>query len=88
VVHEYCESCPGSSYYARDDSWSFLDMILWAPAENRGAQATWRIRENSVRLANNTAAQVRDDGTPARFEMPGGTGVSDHWPLVVTLEIK
>jgi endonuclease/exonuclease/phosphatase family metal-dependent hydrolase len=88
VVHEYCESCPGSSYYARDDSWSFLDMILWAPAENRGAQATWQIRENSVRLANNTAAQVEDDGTPARFEMPGGTGVSDHWPLVVTLEIK
>jgi hypothetical protein len=63
-------------------------MILWAPAENRGAQATWQIRENSVRLANNTAAQVEDDGTPARFEMPGGTGVSDHWPLVVTLEIK
>jgi endonuclease/exonuclease/phosphatase family metal-dependent hydrolase len=87
VAHEFCDGCPGTNYYARDDNWSFLDMLLWAPAR-RGAHATWQLRESSVRIANATPAQVRDDGTPARFEMPGGRGVSDHWPLVMTLEIK
>lgn len=88
VVHELCAGCPGSSYYARDDSWSFLDMILWAPPEERSAHATWSIRENSVRIENGTDAQRREDGTPARFELTAGSGVSDHWPLAVTLEIK
>ncbi|MEX2494734.1 MAG: endonuclease/exonuclease/phosphatase family protein, partial [Woeseia sp.] len=87
VVHEHCAGCRGTSYYARDDSWSFLDMLLWSPAE-RSAHATWRLRENSVRIANGTRDQVRDDGTPARFELPEGTGVSDHWPLVFILETE
>lgn len=89
VVHEVgCAGCPGTSYYARDDSWSFLDMILWSPTRDRGADATWQIRADSVAIANQTAAQVTDDGTPARFELPGGLGVSDHWPLVMRIETK
>lgn len=88
VVHERCAGCPGTNYYPRDDSWSFLDMILWAPAESRGARATWGIRDGSVRIENRSKAQRRADGTPARFELPEGTGVSDHWPLAVTLETK
>jgi endonuclease/exonuclease/phosphatase family metal-dependent hydrolase len=91
VVHEKnCRdsrgACRGTSYYARDDTWSFLDMILWAPAQERGARATWRLRENSVRVANRTEEQLRDDGTPARFVLPAGSGVSDHWPLHFTIE--
>jgi len=31
---------------------------------------------------------VTPEGAPWRFEMPGGTGVSDHWPVVVDLETK
>jgi endonuclease/exonuclease/phosphatase family metal-dependent hydrolase len=91
VVHEQnCRdregSCRGTSYYARDNTWSFLDMILWAPAQDRGAHATWSLRGNSVRIANRTEEQVRDDGTPARFALPAGRGVSDHWPLHFTIE--
>jgi hypothetical protein len=93
VVHEQdCRDsqgvCRGTSYYARDNTWSFLDMILWAPAGNRGARATWDLRQNSVRVANATAAQVRADGTPARFAVAEEHGVSDHWPLQVTIEPK
>jgi len=93
VVHEQdCRDaagkCRGTSYYGRDDTWSYLDMILWAPSEDRGARATWGLRENSVRVANATAAQVRADGTPFRFELPDGSGVSDHWPLHFTIETK
>jgi endonuclease/exonuclease/phosphatase family metal-dependent hydrolase len=91
IVHEKnCRdrdgSCRGTSYYARDNTWSFLDMILWAPSQDRSARATWRLRGNSVRIANGTEEQVRDDGTPARFVLPAGSGVSDHWPLHFTIE--
>ena len=92
VAHDLgCADCRGTSYYAPSDDWSFLDMILWSPARfvnDRSINTTWRIRADSVAIANKTTAQVRDDGTPARFEMPGGSGVSDHWPMVVTIETK
>lgn len=89
IAHEVgCTGCPGTQYFAPDDSWSFLDMILWSPTRDRGVDATWQIRADSVAIANKTAAQVTDDGTPARFELPGGLGVSDHWPLMMTVEPK
>lgn len=89
VVHEQdCDGCRGTSYYPPDDSWSFLDMILWSPAQVRGAEATWQLAESSVQLANRTPEQVTAQGTPARFRMPGATGVSDHWPLVFSIELR
>lgn len=87
VVHEQGNAGKGTSYYAQDDSWSFLDMILWSPARNRG-DATWGLRENSVQIPNHIPAQVHDGVTPARFELPEGSGVSDHWPLLVAIELK
>lgn len=88
VVHERGNvGVPGTSYYDRDDSWSFLDMILWSPAKHRG-DAAWSLREDSVRVANRTPAQVEAGVRPARFELPGGSGVSDHWPLAADIELK
>ena len=89
VTHEVgCDGCKGTSYYAPRDDWSFLDMILWSPASASGENTTWRLSADSVRIANTTPSQVRPDGTPWRFEMPRGAGVSDHWPVVVTIETK
>lgn len=85
IAHETgCEGCRGTAYYARDDSWSFLDMILFSAS--RGENATLQIRAGSVKIANRTDAQVTTEGTPARFRSAERSGVSDHWPLVVTLE--
>ncbi len=85
VAHEFgCEACLGSYYYRRDDNWSYLDMILFSPA--RGAETTWRIRADSAWIANRTEAQVSLSGTPLRFDAAAHRGVSDHWPVVVTLE--
>lgn len=89
VTHDTgCGDCKGTNYYARNDSWSFLDMILWSPAGDRSERPTWQLRENSTHIANRTSDQVRADGTPARFNLPDGTGVSDHWPVVTTIELK
>ena len=85
IAHETgCEACPGTAYYARDDRWSFLDIILFSPS--RGENTTLQIRAGSVQIANAAEAQVTADGTPARFRSAERTGVSDHWPLVMTLE--
>ncbi len=85
IAHDAgCLGCRGSYYYARDDNWSYLDMILWSPA--RGENATWTIRADSFRVLNATAAQISATGAPARFSATTFTGVSDHWPLAVTLE--
>ncbi len=87
VAHEAgCAGCKGTSYYAPRNDWSFLDMILWSPATAGGEKTTWRLRADSVRIANAAPGQKRADGTPRRFEMPAGNGVSDHWPLVAGIE--
>ncbi len=86
VAHETgCADCPGTYYYPPADSWSFLDMILWA--RPRGSEkTTWQLREGSAQLVNSAPGQTSDSGTPERFELPAGTGISDHWPLLVTIE--
>ena len=87
VVHELgCGDCQGTHYYQPTDDWSFLDMILWSPGEARGAQATWNLRDNPCYVANRSPDQVLENGAPARFSLPEGTGVSDHWPLVATIQ--
>jgi endonuclease/exonuclease/phosphatase family metal-dependent hydrolase len=89
VAHESgCNLCRGTSYYARTGEWSFLDMILWSPAAAGGAETTWQLHADSTAVANAVPAQSTPEGWPARFALPEGSGVSDHWPLVVTLELK
>ncbi len=90
VVHEQGDvGGKGTNYYERGDSWSFLDMILFSPARGThdGDGRNWVVRDRSARIANKLAAQVHD-ATPARFRMPEGSGVSDHWPLLVAIELK
>lgn len=84
VAHDYCEGCAGTHYYAREDVWSFLDMILYSP--RRDGEPGWRIREGSVRLADDYPPQLNADGSPARYDALTGAGVSDHLPLLLTLE--
>jgi len=86
VSNDLCEGCAGTSYYPVDQTWSFLDMVLWKPC--CGAHATWGLRDSPVSIANTTDEQSLSDGTPRRFSLPDGTGVSDHWPVVLRIESK
>lgn len=86
VVHDECKGCRGTYYYARDDNWSFLDMIIVSGLN--GDHTSWRIKPGSVALANALPEQVTAKGTPARYRSETREGASDHWPLVVTLEQK
>lgn len=85
VAHDSCTDCPGTHYYGRDKNWSFLDIILYSPA--RGEKTTWGIRADSVQIVNRTDAQVQPPGIPLRYDAARKAGVSDHWPLAVTIEL-
>jgi hypothetical protein len=80
-----CRDCRGTYYYAPEDNWSFLDTILFSPA--RGEKTTGRIRADSVSIANRAHYQVTPAGAPQRHDSAARAGVSDHWPLVATIEI-
>jgi endonuclease/exonuclease/phosphatase family metal-dependent hydrolase len=82
VSNDHCEGCAGTQYYSRDESWSFLDMVVFASSEN--TDSAWQVR--SVEIANQLPAQVTAEGTPNRYRSAGRTGVSDHWPVLMTLE--
>lgn len=87
VAHETGDvGVRGTAYYAQDDNWSFLDMILWSPAKSPGA--SWALRTGSVRVPNRVPDQVHEGVSPARFELPEGRGVSDHWPLLAEIELN
>ncbi len=86
VAHDIgCTKCKGTYFYGRDRTWSYLDMILFAPA--RSGNTTARIRADSVAIANGIAAQVTADGTPQRHRSDERIGVSDHWPMIATIEV-
>jgi len=82
VSNDLCEGCAGTQYYSRDQSWSFLDMVIFAPSEN--VDSAWQVR--SVEIANQLPPQVTEDDTPNRYRSAERTGVSDHWPVLITLE--
>lgn len=84
VAHRLgCEGCRGTYYYARGDDWSFLDMVLVAGLASAGGG--WTLEPGKTRVANASPAQTRPDGTPRSFDPVSGSGVSDHWPLAISL---
>jgi hypothetical protein len=60
-------------------------MIFFAPAS--GAKTTAQIRGETVRIANEYGPQTSENGGPRRFNSESGTGVSDHWPMIATIEL-
>ena len=77
---DQCSECKGTNYYFRDDRWSFLDAVML----KRGDSSEFV--ENSVEIIT-TDAHTRDDGSPLRFNSKGLYGVSDHFPVVVKINI-
>jgi len=78
-----CKSCRGTSYYRGDDSWSFLDRILLS--KDLASGGGWSVDPGSIRVAYEARSEREEDGTPARFDAHFGTGVSDHFPVVLDL---
>ncbi len=82
VSNDECKDCLGTAYYSQDQSWSFLDMVVFAPSQD--TTGAWQVQ--SVEIANQLPAQITAEGTPNRYRSVERTGVSDHWPVLMTLE--
>lgn len=80
-----CKTCAGTTFYNRDKTWSFFDVLLFSKSLT-GPTSPWLLDADSIRIVNSSIYQVRFDGGPARFRSGGGaTGVSDHWPMYAEL---
>lgn len=76
----------GTTYYPPTKNWSYFDVILVSDNMAADGKASWKVVPESVKIANSYSQQVAADGTPQRFEFPAMRGVSDHWPVELTIE--
>jgi endonuclease/exonuclease/phosphatase family metal-dependent hydrolase len=76
----------GSSYYPRDKTWSFLDMIL--VSKNLNDKKGWEWNPSSFMIANQAKGQLDDNGFPQGFDARTNVGMSDHLPLYLEIENK
>ena len=76
-----CDLCLGTNYFKPADSWSFLDAIVVHK------KSPWVINSNSVKIISNKL-NTNTKGRPKRFNYHKKSGVSDHLPIMMTLERK
>ena len=55
-------------------------------SQSAHADNTWRIKAGGVFIVDDFPDQLNDDGTVRRFNPEAMRGVSDHLPMVMTLE--
>lgn len=67
-----------------EDQWSFQDMF-WL-SKNFNEKSNWKFQPLKTRVINTAPNQQTTDGKPQAFALPGPTGVSSHWPLVIELQ--
>jgi exonuclease III len=80
-----CKKCKGTYYYHPKRSWSFFDVFLFS--EGFKDNSNWYIDVSSIEVFNTIDIQNTKFKTPARFnDGIDKNGVSDHWPLVVSLK--
>lgn len=76
----------GSSYYPKDKTWSFLDMLLLSKNFKDGKG--WEWNPNSFVIADKASGQLSSEGFPQGFDPRTGVGMSDHLPLYLELELR
>lgn len=74
----------GSTYYGKDKTWSFLDMILLSKNLSDGNDWDWN--PESFKIADQFRGQLNDAKTPQSFDPRTGLGVSDHLPLFIEIQ--
>ncbi len=82
-------AAPGSAFYYKDQSWSFLDMIMVSGAlrPDRDSNSTWFADLGSFHTVVTHPSQYAQDARnrvrPKRFNPDNNQGASDHWPVLM-----
>lgn len=84
-----CNSCQGTNYFKKGNSWSFLDVIMVYkgsnPAEDE-SNLNWGFDQDSIRVANDLDIQKTRQGYPDAFDVKTSEGVSDHFPMAADIQ--
>lgn len=87
VAHKVgCQKCLGTTYYAKNGTWSFLDALLVRNTITN--HHSWEFQPSSVFVSNSGEGQKDKWGRPLPFDPVAGQGTSDHFPLVLSLRRK
>jgi endonuclease/exonuclease/phosphatase family metal-dependent hydrolase len=79
-----CGDCLGTHSYR--GSWSFLDVMFFSKNLGPSGSSKWKVIPESIDTPKTVRHQVSRFGTPERFgDGRKASGVSDHFPLIVTL---
>ena len=81
-----CRKCKGTYFYPVDKSWSFLDALLFSKNMTPKGKGKWRVLPSSIVIGNALTLQKSSKGYPLSFEPSKNQGVSDHWPVMATLQ--
>lgn len=80
-----CTGCLGTTYYPKNQTWSFFDILLVTPGLKPDGTSPWKVLPESIRIENNSVYHTNRYGSPARFSENRKDGVSDHWPMVLDI---
>lgn len=84
-----CQSCVGTTYWHRDRTWSFFDVLLFSRDLDDSPSGHWQLDRQSIQVVNSSVYQIDRWGSPADFGNGlGSVGVTDHWPVLATLKRK
>lgn len=84
-----CKDCAGTTYYHKERSWSFFDVLLFSNDLDTANVGGWKLSRPSVHLINSSIFQINRFGSPARFGDGNDTyGVTDHWPMYAELNLS
>ena len=72
-----CGHCLGTEFYGKEQTWSFLDALLFSKNMKAGTSG-WEVDVQSIDVPNRGPEQTWN-GRPNRFS--ADQGVSDHWPV-------
>lgn len=80
-----CQGCPGTTFYPRNQTWSFFDILLVTPGLKPEGSSPWKVLPETIRIENNSIYHTNRYGSPSRFNENRKDGVSDHWPMVLEI---
>ena len=83
VAHrEGCDSCKGTYYYGRGNSWDFLDTIMVSKERGIGFD------NKTINVFKTEFNTYRDTEKPFWFDSEKKQGISDHFPMVAEVNIN
>jgi hypothetical protein len=83
-----CYDCAGTTYWGKDKTWSFFDVLLFS-RDLDGGESRWQLNRDSIHIVNSSRFQTDSWGHPAHYgEGKSSVGVTDHYPMYAEMVLR